>query len=223
MLISIFTGFAAGALHVVGGADHLVAMAPNAIKKPKIALKNGLAWGIGHSAGVIFLASIAVFAKDLINIDKLSSYAEFTVGITLLIVGVFAIRSSLGVNIHMHNHNHGVEGINHKHIHLHLLGEKLHRRHTHAVTSLGLLHGMAGASHLLAVIPALALPPFSAFIYLAAYLLGSVFAMGSVVLGISITSIKAGGKISPLLMGFTGGLSIVTGFFWLHKTQSVFS
>ena len=38
MLFSILTGFAAGALHVVSGADHLVAMAPSAIKKPSLAL-----------------------------------------------------------------------------------------------------------------------------------------------------------------------------------------
>ncbi len=35
MLISVLTGFAAGAVHVVSGADHMVAMAPSSIKNPK--------------------------------------------------------------------------------------------------------------------------------------------------------------------------------------------
>lgn len=217
MYISILTGFTAGAIHVLGGADHLVAMAPTALQKPKSALKNGLAWGIGHSTGVLFLASIAVLAKDLVNIDKLSSFAEFFVGITLLMVGVIAIRTSLGLNIHMHNHNHGTDQ-EHKHVHLHLLGRKMHGRHAHAATGLGVLHGMAGASHLLAVVPALALPKLGAIAYMAAYLLGSIAAMGTVVVGISITTMRAGRKISPLLMGFAGGLSIATGFFWLHQS-----
>ena len=116
MLISTLTGFAAGAVHVVSGADHMVAMAPSAIRKPKIALMDGLAWGIGHSAGVLILSILGILAKDLINIELMSSYAEFLVGISLLIVGLLAIRTSLRVNIHMHQHMHGKEK-SHKHFH----------------------------------------------------------------------------------------------------------
>ena len=217
MLISILTGFTAGAIHVVGGADHLIAMAPSAaMQKPRSAIKHGLAWGLGHSAGVLVLASLAVLAKDLVNIDKLSSFAESLVGITLLVVGTIAIRNSFGLNIHMHNHNHG-SGHEHQHIHLHFLGKTIHNRHAHAVTSLGVIHGMAGGSHLLAVIPALALPTIGAIAYMVSYLVGSIAAMGSVVLGISLTTNRVGEKLSPVLMGFTGGLSIVMGFFWLNK------
>ena len=171
MMIIALTGFAAGAIHVIGGADHLVAMAPNAMKKPKLAVRDGLAWGIGHSTGVLMLSSIAVLAKDLINIERLSSFAEFFVGIALLVVGGLAIRSALGFDIHMHNHHHET-GDEHKHLHLHLFGRRFHSSHTHAATGMGVLHGMAGASHLVAVIPALALPTMGAIAYMAAYLLG---------------------------------------------------
>ena len=121
--------------------------------------------GIGHSAGVLILSILGILAKDLINIELMSSYAEFLVGISLLIVGGVAIRTSLKVNIHMHQHIHGEEAT-HKHFHFHSLGNKLHRSHTHAATGLGVLHGFAGASHLVAVIPALALPLFGALAYL---------------------------------------------------------
>tara|TARA_Y100001968_G_C19451898_1_gene769268 strand:+ start:5304 stop:5972 length:669 start_codon:yes stop_codon:yes gene_type:complete len=217
MLNSVLTGFAFGAFHVLGGVDHLVAMAPNAINKPKFALRDGLAWGLGHSVGVLILASLAVLAKDLVDIQELSTFAEFVVGITLLLVGVFAIRTSLGLSIHKHKHNHGSRK-QHQHLHLHFLGRKIHGPHTHAATGLGLIHGMAGASHLLAVFPALALPFLGAIAYMVAYLLGSIFAMSSVVMGISYTSMKAGSKTSPLLMGGVGGLSIATGCFWLHQS-----
>ena len=165
MLISLLTGFAAGAVHVVSGADHMVAMAPSAIRKPQVALMDGLAWGVGHSAGVLILSILGILAKDLINIELMSSYAEFLVGISLLIVGFLAIRTSLKVNIHMHQHIHGEEKT-HKHFHFHSPGNKLRGSHTHAATGLGVLHGFAGASHLVAVIPALALPLFGAFAYL---------------------------------------------------------
>ncbi len=218
MLISILTGFAAGAVHVVSGADHMVAMAPASIKKPRVALSEGLAWGIGHSAGVLILSILGILAKDLINIKLMSSYAEFLVGISLLIVGFLAIKTSLKVNIHMHRHMHGDEKP-HKHFHFHSPGNKIHKSHTHAATGLGFLHGFAGASHLFAVIPALALPLFGALAYLFAYLLGSVFAMGCVVLGISFATNKANKMFYPFLMRFIGALSIVTGIFWLQKTS----
>ena len=217
MINSVLTGFAFGAFHVVGGVDHLVSIAPNAMTKPKVALRDGLAWGLGHSAGVILLASLALLAKDLVDIDQLSTFAEFVVGITLLVVGGFAIRTSLGLNIHRHGHIHGTRK-EHRHLHLHFLGKKFHGRHTHAATGLGLLHGMAGASHLFAIFPALALPFSEAIFYMSAYLVGSIIAMGSFVLGISYTTMKAGKTISPILMGAVGGISIVTGCFWLHNS-----
>ena len=220
MLISVLTGFSAGAVHVVSGADHMVAMAPSSIKKPRVALINGLAWGIGHSAGVLILSILVIVAKDLINIELMSSYAEFLVGISLLIVGLLAIRTSLKVNIHMHQHMHGEEAT-HKHFHFHSLGNKLHRSHTHAATGLGVLHGFAGASHLVAVIPALALPLFGALAYLFSYLLGSIFAMGCVVLGISFAAKKANKMFYPFLMRSIGGLSIAIGLFWLQKTSII--
>ena len=220
MLISVLTGFAAGAVHVVSGADHMVAMAPSAIRKPRLALMDGLAWGVGHSAGVLILSILGILAKDLINIELMSSYAEFLVGISLLIVGLLAIRTSLKVNIHMHQHMHGEE-TPHKHFHFHSLGNKLHRSHTHAATGLGVLHGFAGASHLVAIIPALALPLLGALAYLFAYLLGSVFAMGCVVLGISFAANKANKMFYPFLMGSMGGLSIAIGIFWLQKISII--
>ena len=73
MLISVLTGFAAGAVHVVSGADHMVAMAPASIRKPRVALIDGLAWGIGHSAGVLILSILGILAKDFINIELMSS------------------------------------------------------------------------------------------------------------------------------------------------------
>jgi len=220
MLISVLTGLAAGAIHVVSGADHMVAMAPSAIQKPRLALMEGLKWGVGHSAGVLILSLLGILAKDLINIELMSSYAEFLVGISLLIVGIHAIRTSFRANIHMHEHSHG-DVTPHKHFHFHALGNKVHIANGHAATGLGVLHGFAGASHLVAIIPALALPLVGAIMYLFAYLIGSIFAMGTVVLGISFAAKKANKMFYPFMMRSIGGLSIVTGIFWLQKTSIV--
>ncbi len=219
MLFSVLTGIAAGAVHVVGGPDHLIAMAPTALKNPKLALKDSLDWGVGHAFGVLVLSLLALTFKDLVNIQIMSHYAEFAVGIVLLIVGFYAIKTAFGLSIHSHRHKHG-SAHRHEHIHIHLRGSKKHKSHSHSLTSLGLLHGVAGGSHFLAVIPALALPPLGSIIYIASYLVGSILCMVAVVLAMSMASLKAGRKALPILMGFTGALSIITGIFWIEKTSN---
>ena len=93
MQVVILTGILAGFIHVVSGADHLIAMVPSSITSPKIAVRNSISWGLGHSAGVIVLAVLAIFIKDITPLDKISNFAEFLVGISLLIIGVFAIKN----------------------------------------------------------------------------------------------------------------------------------
>jgi len=221
VLISILTGFAAGAVHVVGGADHLVAMAPFSLRQPVAALRAGLAWGAGHSLGVVLLALVAIGFKDLIHVEAMSSWAEFLVGVALLVVGALAIRTAFGLELHTHEHRHDAGASTHQHLHLHVRGQSNHRRHAHAASGLGLLHGLAGASHLIAVIPALALPPLGALAYLLAYLAGSIAAMAAVVVVVSLVTLKSSARLLPALVGLTGGLSIVTGAIWLQKTSSV--
>ena len=220
LLISLLTGFAAGAVHVVGGADHLVAMTPFSLRQPVAALRAGLAWGAGHSVGVVVLALAAIGLKDLVHIEAMSAWAEFLVGVALLLVGALAVRTAFGLKLHSHEHHHNDASI-HRHLHLHVRGQSNHRRHAHAASGLGLLHGLAGASHLLAVIPALALPPLGAFAYLLAYLGGSIAAMAAVVCALSFLTLRSGARVLPLLVGCTGGLSIATGAFWLQKTSAV--
>lgn len=220
MLISVLTGVAAGAVHVVGGADHLVAMAPFSLNKPMASLRSSLAWGVGHSAGVVVLALVAIGIKDLAHVEAMSSWAEFLVGVALLVVGALAVRTAFGLELHSHEHRHGEVSGTHQHLHLHVRGQSSHRRHIHAASGLGLLHGLAGASHLLAVIPALALPPHAAIGYLIAYLCGSIGAMVAVVGVVSFLTQRSGARLLPLLVGGTGALSIVTGAIWLQKTSS---
>ena len=221
MLISILTGFAAGAVHVVGGADHLVAMAPFSLRQPVAALRAGLAWGAGHSLGVVFLALVAIGFKDLIHVEAMSSWAEFLVGVALLVVGALAIRTAFGLELHTHEHRHDTGASTQQHLHLHLRGPSNDCRHAYAALGLGLLHGLAGASHLIAVIPALALPPLGALAYLLAYLAGSFAAMAAVVVVVSLVTLKSSARLLPALVGLTGGLSIVTGAIWLQKTSAV--
>ena len=217
----IFTGVAAGFVHVMSGADHLIAMAPSAINSPKKALKNGFSWGLGHSSGVILLAFLAIFIKDITPLNKFSNIAEFLVGISLLIVGVFAIKNSFQLSIHSHSHKHE-NGFAHRHYHFHTKEQKNNNKHSHALTGLGLLHGIAGGSHFLAVLPALALPMISACLYLMSYLIGSLISMNLFTCFISFTALNVGQKFIKRLICVAGGLSFSMGLFWIQKSAFIF-
>ena len=216
----ILTGIIAGFVHVVSGADHLIAMAPAAINNPQKALKNSFSWGLGHSSGVLLLAFLAIFIKDITPLNKFSSIAEFLVGISLLIIGVFAIKNSFQLSIHSHSHKHE-NGIAHRHFHFHVKEQK-NNKHSHALTGLGLLHGLAGGSHFLAVLPALALPLTSACLYLISYLIGSLTSMNLFTCLISFTTLKASKKFIKRLIAVAGGLSFSLGLFWIQRSASVF-
>ena len=216
----ILTGIVAGFVHVVSGTDHLIAMAPAAINNPQKALKNCFSWGLGHSSGILLLAFLAIFIKDITPLNKFSSIAEFLVGISLLIVGVFAIKNSFQLSILSHSHKHE-NGIAHRHFHFHFK-EQNNNKHSHALTGLGLLHGIAGGSHFLAVLPALALPLTSACLYLISYLIGSLISMNIFTCLISFTTFKASQKFIIRSIAAAGGLSFSLGLFWIQRSASVF-
>ena len=217
----ILTGIVAGFVHVVSGADHLIAMAPAAINNPKKAIKNSFSWGLGHSSGILLLAFLAIFIKDITPLNKFSNIAEFLVGISLLIVGVFAMKNCFLLSIHSHSHKHE-DGIAHRHFHFHVMEQKINNNHSHALTGLGLLHGIAGGSHFLAVLPALALPLMSAFLYLISYLVGSLVSMNLFTCLISLTTFKASQKFIKRLIAGAGGLSFSMGLFWIQRSASIF-
>ena len=217
----ILTGIVAGFVHVISGADHLIAMAPASINNPQKALKNSFSWGLGHSSGVLLLAFLTVFIKDITPLNKFSNIAEFLVGISLLIVGVFTIKNSFQLSMHSHSHKHG-NGIAHSHYHFHRNEQKNKNKHSHALTGLGLLHGIAGGSHFLAVLPALALPLTSACLYLISYLIGSLISMNLFTGLISFTTFNASQKFIKRLIAAAGGLSLFMGLFWIQRSASLF-
>ena len=217
----ILTGVLAGFVHVISGADHLIAMAPSAINSPQKALKNSFLWGLGHSSGILLLVFLTIFIKDITPLNKFSNIAEFLVGISLLIVGVIAIKNSFQLRMHSHSHKHE-NGFAHRHYHFHTKEQKNNNKHSHALTGLGLLHGIAGGSHFLAVLPALALPLISACFYLISYLIGSFISMNLFTCLISFTTLNVGQNFIKRLICVAGGLSFSMGLFWIQRSAFIF-
>ncbi len=209
-MIPIFTGFAAGALHVFSGVDHLAALAPAAVENPESAAKTGTFWGLGHGIGVLVIGGVGLVLRGFVEIDAWSSWAEFLVGFLLIGIGVWAISRSRSVEVHGHSHQHSDTA--HEHLHAHDPGDTSHH---HAALGVGFFHGMAGGGHLFGVLPALALPTPQAIMYLVAYLVASVVAMGVFALGVGKLAAKSGTQWITRLMAASGIVAIVVGVVWV--------
>ena len=216
-LFIILGAFSLGIIHVVTGIDHLAAMAPSSITSTKLAIKNGFLWGLGHSLGLILLTILTFLIKDLAKVDSFSNFSEFLVGISLLIVGFFAIKNSFQLSIHSHSHKHK-NGVAHQHVHFHNKKQKTHNKHSHALTGLGLLQGIAGGSHFITISPVLVLPTTQAIAYLFSYLIGSLISMIIFSYLVSYSLLISGQKYIKKLILFVGGLSFSIGMFLVQKT-----
>lgn len=180
-MLALLTGLAAGFLHVLSGPDHLAAVAPLAVRGHRRAWVAGVRWGLGHSAGVTLVGVLALALREVLPVDAISSWSERLVGVLLIGIGLWSVRKALQVEIHAHAHAH--DGSEHQHVHFHSPG---HRHgtdsaphvHAHAAFGFGTLHGLAGSSHFLGVLPSLALPTMGERLgYLLAFAAGTVVSM----------------------------------------------
>ncbi len=180
-MIAAFTGLIAGIVHVWSGPDHLAAIAPLAVRRPARAWVPGVRWGIGHAAGVGLVGLLSLWLRDLLPVNLLSTWGERLVGVMLFGIGLWALRKAFKVHAHEHEHDGG------RHVHLHAHGHRTaherveaHAHHTHAAFGIGILHGLAGSSHFLGVLPILAFPTRTqAVAYLFAFGVGTVVSMAT--------------------------------------------
>jgi sulfite exporter TauE/SafE len=157
-MISAILGFAAGSIHVITGPDHLAVVSPLVIENRNNASAFGLKWGIGHTGGVCLLGFLAVAFREVIPLNYISGYSERMIGIILIWIGLWGLKKTLFNKIHFHLHEH--DGSKHIHLHCHP-NDTSHDSpsahiHTHTAFFIGILHGFAGTSHILGVLPALA-------------------------------------------------------------------
>ena len=185
-MLVVFSGLLAGLVHVLTGPDHLAAVAPLAVKAHRGALLSGLRWGLGHSAGVGFVGLLALAFRGTLPLEWLRNWGEQLVGVLLVGLGFWALRKASQVQIHTHAHEHGGEA--HDHVHFHDHGHRhpvpptspsnSEHRHAHAAFGIGTLHGLAGSSHFLGVLPALGFVRWTdSLSYLGAFGFGTIIAM----------------------------------------------
>lgn len=217
MFTAAVAGLLAGLLHVFAGPDHLAALAPLSLNARKRAWAVGLRWGLGHSSGVLVVAAVAFGLRRVLPLEALSGWGERLVGATMIVLGLWGLRSLFRERLHAHEHDHGGHG--HVHFHVHR-AEEDHREakahvHTHAAFWVGTLHGLAGTAHLVGVLPSLALPTGrETAIYLVAFALGTIVAMTAFAAVVGVTA-PGGLLVYRWALGTASGLCALTGVAWI--------
>lgn len=211
-----WAGLVAGVLHAVTGPDHLAGVAPFAASRGARAWRVGAAWGMGHAAGALGAAALALALRASIPgvEEHLSAFSERAVGVLLVAIGVIGLHALVRSRAHTHSHVHA--GSAHEHLHLHVWPWRRsasEHRHGHGAFALGTLHGAAGLSHLFAILPALALPGVIApACYLAAYGLGC---LASVTVFAGVLGRIATPSRARVVFGASSALSLAVGLLWI--------
>jgi hypothetical protein len=216
MLIALSAALA-GVMHVLSGPDHLAAIAPLASEGRRRGWVAGWTWGLGHSSGVVVVGVLAVMFRDLLPpIDLVSAWGERAVGGTLIALGFWALARVFAVRDAPHLHH----GVAHSHSHVGRGPAFLTRLgHAHAAFLVGVLHGMAGTSHFLGVLPALALPTrMASLTYVLVFGMASIAAMTTFAAAVGIVAGRAAvhGTSAHRVVVMTGAaVAIVVGSVWV--------
>jgi ABC-type nickel/cobalt efflux system permease component RcnA len=231
--------FLAGLLHGLG-PDHLAAIAALAGRERRAEVESGelpvgrtnrnrTAWlgvrfALGHVSALLLLAGGAWWlGRDLppiwqTRLEQLGGLALVFVGGWLL-AEVFRRRVTMHEHTHTHEHGHGTGNAmeTHSHPHIHLGTARKVHRHPHPAWFLGGVMGLSGARALLTALP-LVLAGSVAVVLTRALAFGAGIVISMALAGWLVVRL-AGFTRSPAyarwLVAFTGGVSVVLGFYWL--------
>lgn len=227
--LPLFAGILASMLHVLSGPDHLAAVTPLAIESKRKSWIIGAFWGLGHLAGMLLIGLLFSAFRSFIPVEKISQYSEQIVGFVLIGIGSWAIfRIFKHSQHHKHPHFHeNDEPFIHVHEHDHHDIDVHSHPHSHKVKSakvsallIGILHGLAGVSHFLLLLPTLAFNSMRATVYyLIGFGVGTVISMTAFALVLGYLAEKTDrGHDDMLFKGirFAGGLfAIAIGVYWM--------
>lgn len=202
VLVASLAGLLAGLVHALSGPDHLSAVAPLVINESRRRWRMGLFWGIGHSLGVWAVGLLALGLRGILPVESLSSWSERFVGAVLIGVGLWGLRRAFVARLpHAHPE------------------DAPHPRPGRAAMWIGSLHGLAGSSHILGLLPALALPSRGASLgYVVGFGFGAVAGMTafSSAFGLVAHRVTARGtRAYQALLACFSAAAIVIGGYWL--------
>lgn len=183
-------GFLLGIRHALE-SDHIATVASLASTHAnrRQMIRQGLAWGIGHSI-TLFLFGFVVLWVDTLIPNTLASGLEMAVGALMIMLGIDVIRRAWKSNFHFHTHQHD-DGKIHLHAHSHTDQEMAKHdqseshQHKHVVKEqfplrallIGLVHGMAGSAALILLFLDRIEQTWQGLLYIGLFSVGSIAGM----------------------------------------------
>lgn len=165
-MIQLFLTIYAGFTHAFE-TDHLLAVSNIVTNRNqlKLAIKDGIFWGLGHTSTIILIGVLMIVMKKNISANTFH-YFEAMVGAMLITLAVYRVyklwkRQEFLTNEMSHTHSDDK-------VHIH--GHKL-------AYSVGLVHGLAGSGALVVLVMSQMKSPADGIIYLFIFGLGSGFGM----------------------------------------------
>jgi ABC-type nickel/cobalt efflux system permease component RcnA len=227
-------GLVAACIHVLTGPDHLAAVGPLAVNAKKKPWLIGMTWGIGHVLGMMIIGILFFFFREMIPVELISANGEKIVGIMLLLIGFWALfrlyRQMYPVphkHLHLHQNEQGEAFLHtHSHSHHHFFDKHQHpdfqRQSLRAALGIGIIHGLAGVSHLIGLLPTLAYTTaWGSALYLVGFAVGTLIAMSlfSMLMGLlgKYTSKTKKELTFRLINGIVGFSAIFVGTVWIWQ------
>lgn len=140
-------------------ADHLVAVSNIVTKrdKVKLAIKDGIFWGLGHTS-TIFLIGLLMIVGKVTVFNGYFSYFEAIVGLMLIILGIHRLYQHFSANRSYRQLADPEE----KH---------------HLAYGVGLVHGLAGSGAMILLVMTEIKGSFNSMLYLLIFGIGSIVGM----------------------------------------------
>ena len=212
-------------------------------RRPALALaaRFGFRWGMGHSLAVLVLGGL-LLVTGLHWPEAWNRGGEAAVGAMLVLIGVWSLRATRNLHLHppaehgdhVHLHTHAASrmrhpatdpepspGTAHPSDHDHPGPHHHHHHHSRGITVVGLMHGLAGSSAVVALVPVTLVDRATVGIgYLLAFGLGTTLAMTLFALVTAAAmrqtagrSIEWGRRISTLV----GVAGVAVGLWWISR------
>lgn len=231
LLSIIVIGFFLGMRHATD-PDHVIAVTTIVSRQSSLgrAALIGAFWGLGHTV-TIFAVGCAIILFNVVIPARLGLGMEFSVGIMLIVLGVWNLVSFLRPMSTVHSHSHAHGGLVHTHVHAHLPDEsslaawdgqpgKAGLYQYFRPLMVGIVHGLAGSAAVALLILATIRNSTWAIVYLLIFGIGTIAGMMVITMGIASTFRFVGNRFarfSQRLAVVSGLISVAFGFFLTYQ------
>ena len=233
-LVVLGTACVLGFLHALE-IDHMLAVTTFVTRRPNLAVAAGFGarWGLGHSVAVLLAGALLLFTGLRLP-ARFDAAGEAVVGLMLVGLGLWAWRSAARLHLHTPDEHGG-----HAHVHAHHVTPTHRHEHPHehphphahaghehgGITLVGLMHGLAGTSAVVALVPVTMLQSLSVGLgYLVMFGVGVTAAMTLFAMAAAYAMRHAAarslvwGRHAARVVGTAG---VVVGAWWVLRAAGV--